>query len=237
MNDFSKSPYKKTAGISLLLHGALIAWLAMLGPPGPVEQPAVIAAIAVDIVPVAVTAAGDRAAPAPPASSPPAADNRPASRLLPVAARPEPAAQAQAPAAAADSSTTATAAASAADAAVAPALAVTARGGQANAGDGGGKPAAGGGRTKPAFIAGSRPAYPQAARKARWEGAVIVRIFIEADGTVTSAAVKAGSGYDILDEAAVQAVKKWRYSPAKEGGVPVASLHDVRVRFSLDEAD
>lgn len=237
MNDFSKLSYRKTAGISLLLHGVLIACLAMLGPPEPVAPPAVMAAIEVDIVPVAATGAEERETTAPPAasppspSSPPAAANRPGSRLLPAANQPVSAVQAPA----ADSSIAAIAAAPAA--AAEPAVAVTVRGGQAAVGAGEGRHTAGGGRTPPAFIAGSRPAYPQAARKARWEGAVVVRIFIEADGTVTAAAVKAGSGYDILDEAAVQAVKKWRYAPAKEGGVPIASLHDVRVRFSLDEAE
>ena len=231
---FSKSPYKKAGGISLLLHGALLVCLAMLGPPGPVAQPAAISIITVDIVSMVVPGTGDTQTPAPPAAFSLPADKRPAAKKMPAATPAESAVQAEAEVA--DSGSAVTAASMAVTAAE-PALAVTARSGQAHDGTGGGNYAAGSGRTAPAFIAGSRPAYPQAARKARWEGAVIVRIFIEADGTVASAAVKAGSGYDILDEAAVQAVKKWRYSPAKEGGAPIASLHDVRVRFSLDEAD
>jgi protein TonB len=39
-----------------------------------------------------------------------------------------------------------------------------------------------------------------------------------------------------LDEAALLAVKKWHFSPAKKGGQPIASFHDVRVRFRLEDA-
>jgi protein TonB len=135
------------------------------------------------------------------------------------------------------SSASVTATASAETVAVEQTVAVSGNGGKFNAGAGGGNNHYGGDRTSPAYLYGSRPAYPQAARKAGWEGAVVVRALIDTAGTVASVSVKEGSGYDILDEAAVQAVKKWRYTPAKEGGVPVTSLHDIRVRFRLDEAD
>ncbi|HWR06572.1 energy transducer TonB [Sporomusa sp.] len=228
MKYLSKSPYIKATGISLLLHGALIVCLAMLGPPYPAEKPAERTAIEVDIVPVAMIETGDAEPPASPDSSPPAPAEQPVSRLTPDTTRTKSVAQAVAAVA---SSAFATAAASSET------VAVSGNGGNFNAGAGGGNNHYGGGRTSPAYLYGSRPAYPQAARKAGWEGAVVVRALIDTAGTVASVSVKEGSGYDILDEAAVQAVKKWRYTPAKEGGVPVTSLHDIRVRFRLDEAD
>ncbi|MBP2643349.1 MAG: hypothetical protein H6Q67_1236 [Firmicutes bacterium] len=78
-----------------------------------------------------------------------------------------------------------------------------------------------------------KPAYPYTARKAGWEGVVVLRVLIDSDGAVASVTVRNGSGYDLLDSAAAQVVKKWRFLPAKRGGVPVVSFHDIKVRFRL----
>ena len=63
-----------------------------------------------------------------------------------------------------------------------------------------------------------------------------VRVLVGTDGNPVSVTVRVTSGHEDFDNAAVQAVKKWRFSPARRGGEPVASFHDVRVRFRLDEA-
>ena len=63
-----------------------------------------------------------------------------------------------------------------------------------------------------------------------------VRVLVGTDGTPASVTVRATSGHGDFDDAAVQAVKKWRFSPARRGVEPVASFHDVRIRFRLDEA-
>jgi protein TonB len=65
---------------------------------------------------------------------------------------------------------------------------------------------------------------------------VTVRVLVGTDGAPASVTVRATSGHEDFDSAAVQAVKKWRFSPARRGGTPVASFHDVRIRFRLDEA-
>ena len=94
----------------------------------------------------------------------------------------------------------------------------------------------GGDYTGTGFLSGALPGYPQSARRAGREGVVTVRVLVGTDGNPVSVTVRVTSGREDFDDAAVSAVKKWRFSPAKRGGEPVASLHDVRIRFRLDEA-
>jgi len=96
-------------------------------------------------------------------------------------------------------------------------------------GDGGGYSGAG-------FRSGDLPHYPGDAKRAGREGRVVLRILVGVDGNAVSVAVRESSGHKDFDDAARQAVKKWRFSPAKRGGLPISSFHDVRVRFRLDEA-
>ncbi|HML89150.1 MAG TPA: energy transducer TonB [Methylomusa anaerophila] len=81
------------------------------------------------------------------------------------------------------------------------------------------------------------PGYPSAARKEGWEGAVIVRVLIDVDGSAKTVTVRQSSGYDIFDDTAVRAVAKWRFSPATQGGNPVASFYDVKVTFRLTDPE
>jgi protein TonB len=68
-----------------------------------------------------------------------------------------------------------------------------------------------------------------------WEGTVVLRVRVDAQGNAAEVAVAIGSGQPVLDQAAVEAVRRWRFSPALEGGRPVAMVHDVRIRFRLDD--
>lgn len=86
------------------------------------------------------------------------------------------------------------------------------------------------------FRSGALPGYPISAKRAGREGVVTVRVLVGADGNAASVTVRLTSGHEDFDNAAVFAVKKWRFSPARRGKEPVASFHDVRIRFRLDEA-
>lgn len=96
-------------------------------------------------------------------------------------------------------------------------------------GSGGG----GGGGTR--ILRGPAPKYPVAARKAGWEGAVVVSILVDESGRAAAVTVRESSRYAALDEAAVAAVKQWRFAPARRNGEPVVSTHTVRVRFRLTD--
>ncbi len=85
------------------------------------------------------------------------------------------------------------------------------------------------------MLRGSAPRYPVAARQAGWEGTVMVRVLVDRRGVAATVTIRESSGYQLLDEAVLQAVKKWRFAPATQNGNPVASFHDVRVRFRLTD--
>ncbi|GAB3248424.1 hypothetical protein GCM10027296_11430 [Chitinimonas naiadis] len=65
------------------------------------------------------------------------------------------------------------------------------------------------------------PAYPGLSRKLGEQGRVLLSVYILADGTVGEIKLKKSSGYDRLDDAALNAVKRWKYIPAKQAGTPI----------------
>ena len=80
-----------------------------------------------------------------------------------------------------------------------------------------------------------RPGYPEEARRLHQEGVVLLSVEVSAEGLPDEVSVKRSSGYESLDQAAVQAVKRWTFDPARVGPLSVASRVDVPVRFSLSQ--
>jgi periplasmic protein TonB len=80
-----------------------------------------------------------------------------------------------------------------------------------------------------------RPVYPRQARLMGWEGSVVLRVLVDTQGNAADVAVVSGSGQAVLDQSAVETVRRWRFSPAMEAGKPVTMVHDVRIRFRLDD--
>lgn len=77
------------------------------------------------------------------------------------------------------------------------------------------------------------PAYPYLSRKAREQGVVLLRVTVSASGGAKTLSVARSSGYDRLDRAALNAVKKWRFVPAKQAGQSIEAIVLVPVTFSL----
>jgi protein TonB len=71
------------------------------------------------------------------------------------------------------------------------------------------------------------------AREQGWHGKVVLRVHITAEGIVKNATVQESSGFPVLDDSAVQAVKIWSFEPAKNGEFAVASTVDLPIRFDL----
>ena len=86
---------------------------------------------------------------------------------------------------------------------------------------------------QPVVIRNTPPIYPETARRAGWEGRVTVRVEVSADGSPISVALQKSSGYGVLDQAALRAVKSWRFQPRTMGGVAMAGMVDVPVNFTL----
>jgi Ca-activated chloride channel family protein len=74
------------------------------------------------------------------------------------------------------------------------------------------------------------PVYPEAARRARVSGIVMVEISVDENGNVAQARVI--RGHPLLDEAAVNAVKQWKYSPTLLNGVPIPVVATATVVFN-----
>ena len=90
-----------------------------------------------------------------------------------------------------------------------------------------------GGQVQPARLLKSvQPVYPQIARSSHAAGDVTVDALIDADGNVTN--LKAVSGPPILRQAAIDAIKQWKYDPARLDGRPVAIHLTLTVRFHGD---
>lgn len=77
------------------------------------------------------------------------------------------------------------------------------------------------------------PPYPQVARLRRYEGVALLRVLVLADGTVGTLHLEKTSGYSVLDNAALNAVRSWAFAPGRRGGAPVAMEVQVPVRFAL----
>jgi protein TonB len=91
---------------------------------------------------------------------------------------------------------------------------------------------AGGSVKPPDRIAYTRPDYPPLAISARVSGSVIIEAVIGTDGVVRDARVL--RSIPLLDDAALRAVRQWRYTPTLLNGVPVAVIMTVTVTFTLD---
>jgi protein TonB len=77
------------------------------------------------------------------------------------------------------------------------------------------------------------PEYPPEARHAGWEGRVVMRVSVNDDGFVDRAEVYESSGYAVLDDSALRAVRGWRFFAARQGLRAVAAEVLVPVRFAL----
>jgi protein TonB len=84
------------------------------------------------------------------------------------------------------------------------------------------------------YLNNPKPVYPGIARRRHWEGLVLLRVYVTADGRCGEVSVQRSSGHDVLDEAALDAVKKWRFVPAKRGDAAQASWVTVPIEFQLE---
>jgi protein TonB len=85
----------------------------------------------------------------------------------------------------------------------------------------------------PKIVKMVEPVYPEDARKQGIEGTVVLEATADIEGKVQ--AVKVLKGVDVLNQAAMDAVKQWTYEPMMIGGKPKPVVFTVTVRFSLKD--
>jgi protein TonB len=84
-----------------------------------------------------------------------------------------------------------------------------------------------------AYLRNPAPDYPQIAQDQGWQGRVLLRVHVLADGSPESVTVQTGSGRRVLDEAARDAVRNWRFVPARRGEQAVDGWVTVPIDFRL----
>ncbi len=81
------------------------------------------------------------------------------------------------------------------------------------------------------------PVYPVEARRRAQQGTVLLRVQVGIDGSVERVEIAQSSGFDMLDDSAVETVRRrWRFVPARRDGIAVESWCQVPIRFALTEA-
>lgn len=99
-------------------------------------------------------------------------------------------------------------------------------------GTGGGPYRPGAGITAPAIVREVKPDYTEEGRRRHIEGDVVLEIVVRSDGSVGNVKLLQGLGAG-LDERAVDAVRQWRFSPARRYGTPVDVIVEVAMEFKL----
>jgi protein TonB len=88
-----------------------------------------------------------------------------------------------------------------------------------------------------AYLNNPIPAYPMAARRMGWQGRVVLNVEVLANGLPGQIKLHQSSGHEVLDNAALQAVRSWRFVPARQGGQVVTQRFLVPIPFILKEAE
>jgi protein TonB len=205
-----------------LVLGAHAAVLALIAAPSQLPRPQ-----APDVIEAVLLTPNPPAAPSAPAPKPPQAKPRPAVDKRPTPPRPQPKpsiSPAPAPTHAAPSPAAEAPASKPAPAPAAPAAPRAAAAEQPVEAP----------RADAAHLNNAAPPYPSLSRKLNEQGRVVLRIYILADGKVGELSIKQSSGYTRLDQAALEAVRNWRFIPAKRGGEPIPYWYTQPISFSLN---
>ena len=83
------------------------------------------------------------------------------------------------------------------------------------------------------YLVNPAPAYPSLSRRFGEQGRVLLRVFVESDGLPSSVELRTTSGFERLDQSALDAVRRWKFVPAKQGDKPVAAWVVVPILFNL----
>jgi len=84
------------------------------------------------------------------------------------------------------------------------------------------------------YLNNPKPTYPALSRRMGEQGKVVLRVSVSVEGLPTDVRLEASSGFPRLDDAAIRAVRNWRFTPARQGNKPVSASVLVPVRFQQD---
>lgn len=84
-----------------------------------------------------------------------------------------------------------------------------------------------------AYLQNPAPAYPTQSRRLGEEGTTLLRVYVTAGGDAERVEVRTSSGFARLDGAALEAVRRWKFVPARQGERAVAAWVLVPIKFTL----
>jgi protein TonB len=84
------------------------------------------------------------------------------------------------------------------------------------------------------YLQNPKPPYPALSKRLGEQGKVVVRVLIGIDGMAQKTEIKQSSGFDRLDQTALNTVLRWRYVPGRRAGVPEAMWFNVPISFVLE---
>jgi len=84
------------------------------------------------------------------------------------------------------------------------------------------------------YLQNPKPVYPAVSKRRGEQGVVVHSVLIGTDGLPVSARLVKSSGFAALDQAALNAVMRWRYSPGKRNGVPTTMSFNVPINWVLE---
>ncbi len=88
-------------------------------------------------------------------------------------------------------------------------------------------------RLDAAYLHNPAPEYPLESRRLREQGSVLLRVEVSTQGSALTIVIEQSSGWRLLDNSAVDAVKHWRFVPARRGADPIEAWVLVPIDFEL----
>lgn len=85
-----------------------------------------------------------------------------------------------------------------------------------------------------AYLNNPRPEYPRVARRMGEQGKVMLHVYVSASGAAEKVEIRTSSGSPRLDQAARDAVERWKFVPAKQGDEPIGAWVLVPITFVLE---
>lgn len=85
------------------------------------------------------------------------------------------------------------------------------------------------------YLHNPKPRYPALSRRLGEEGRVLLQVQVSTEGKALDVKIKESSGYQRLDEAAIEVVKQWQFIPAKQGDTALLSWVEVPIQFALEK--
>jgi protein TonB len=84
------------------------------------------------------------------------------------------------------------------------------------------------------YLDNPAPGYPSLSRRMNEQGRVTLRVLVSAEGRAADVQIRSSSGSVRLDDAALDAVRRWKFVPAKRGSEPVAAWVLIPISFKLE---